>query len=112
MLAPLGLAPEAGLANFRDLGFRPLRYVVALGATVLVTGLLYYTGPNRPMKFSSVWPGAFLATTSVAAGDLRASRYTCAISPTTTYLRQHRRGDRVAGLDVSALRNRFVRLRI
>jgi membrane protein len=35
---------------------------VALGATVFVTGLMYYTGPNRPMKFRSVWPGAILAT--------------------------------------------------
>jgi membrane protein len=35
---------------------------VALAATVLVTGLIYYTGPNRPMKFASVWPGAILAT--------------------------------------------------
>ena len=36
--------------------------MVALGATVLITGLIYYTGPNRPMRFASVWPGAFLAT--------------------------------------------------
>lgn len=38
------------------------RYAIALGATVLVTGLLYYFGPNRPMKLKRVWYGAFLAT--------------------------------------------------
>ena len=42
---------------------RTFRYLIALGATVLVTALLYYFGPNRPSKrFSDVWPGAFLAT--------------------------------------------------
>ena len=42
---------------------RTFRYLIALGATVLVTALLYYFGPNRPAKrFSDVWPGAFLAT--------------------------------------------------
>ncbi len=39
-----------------------LRYSMALGATVLVTALLYFLGPNRPLKFKNVWPGAFLAT--------------------------------------------------
>src|SRR5580658_3344449 len=62
MLATLGLAPEEDLRASVVLAFGLLRYVVALGATVLVTGLMYYTGPNRPMKFSSVWPGAILAT--------------------------------------------------
>ena len=62
MLATLGLGPEADLRVSVVLAFGLLRYVVALGATVLVTGLLYYTGPNRPMKFRSVWPGAILAT--------------------------------------------------
>jgi membrane protein len=62
MLASLGLAPEQDLRTSVILAFGLLRYVVALGATVLVTGLMYYTGPNRPMKFSSVWPGAILAT--------------------------------------------------
>jgi membrane protein len=62
MLASLGLAPEQDLRTSVILTFGLLRYVVALGATVLVTGLMYYTGPNRPMKFSSVWPGAILAT--------------------------------------------------
>jgi membrane protein len=62
MLNPLGLAPEVDLRTSVIIAFGILRYVVALATTVLVTGLLYYTGPNRPMKFSSVWPGAFLAT--------------------------------------------------
>ena len=38
------------------------RYVIALGTTVLVTGLLYYFGPNRRMRLRTVWPGAFLVT--------------------------------------------------
>jgi len=41
---------------------RTLRYVIALGATVVVTSILYYFGPNRPMKWRDVWPGAVLAT--------------------------------------------------
>jgi membrane protein len=62
MLATLGLAPEEDLRVSVVLAFGLLRYVVALGATVLVTGLLYYVGPNQQMKFRSVWPGAILAT--------------------------------------------------
>jgi membrane protein len=62
MLATMGLAPEEDLRVSVVLAFGLLRYVVALGATVLVTGLVYYTGPNQPMKFRSVWPGAILAT--------------------------------------------------
>jgi membrane protein len=62
MLATLGLAPEEDLRVSVVLAFGLLRYVVALGATVLVTGLMYYVGPNQPMKFRSVWPGAILAT--------------------------------------------------
>ena len=41
---------------------RLLRYVVALGTIVLVAGLLFFSGPNRPMKLRAVWPGAMLAT--------------------------------------------------
>lgn len=62
MLATMGLAPEEDLRVSVVLAFGALRYVVALGATVLITGLMFYTGPNRPMKFRSVWPGAILAT--------------------------------------------------
>ena len=39
-----------------------IRYVVAFVCVVLVTGLVYYVGPNRPMKLKRVWPGAILAT--------------------------------------------------
>jgi membrane protein len=62
MLATLGLAPTEDLRVSVVLAFGLLRYVVALGATVLVTGLMYYTGPNQSMKFRNVWPGAILAT--------------------------------------------------
>ncbi len=62
MLATLGLAPEEDLRTSVILAFGLLRYVVALTAIVLVTGLMYHTGPNRPMKFRSVLPGAILAT--------------------------------------------------
>ena len=42
---------------------RTFRYFIALGTTVVVTGLLYHFGPNRPTKrMRDVWPGAFLAT--------------------------------------------------
>lgn len=38
------------------------RYAVAFGATVLVTGFLYYFGPYRKQRWSMVWPGAVVAT--------------------------------------------------
>jgi membrane protein len=42
---------------------RTFRYFMALSATVVVTAMLYYFGPNRPAKrIRDVWPGAFLAT--------------------------------------------------
>jgi len=54
--------------------WRIARYVLAFCTTTLVTGLLYYFGPNhrpeplqvhgrRRARFFRVWPGAFLATT-------------------------------------------------
>ena len=57
-----------------ELAWKLGRYALAFGATTLVTGLLYYFGPNhRPeprrfqtaskSRFLRVWPGAFLATT-------------------------------------------------
>lgn len=39
-----------------------IRYVIAIGAIVSSAALLYFIGPNRRMDFSSVWPGAMLAT--------------------------------------------------
>jgi len=62
MLASLGLAPEEDLRTSVILAFGLLRYIAALGAIVLVTALMYYTGPNRPMKLRGVFPGAILAT--------------------------------------------------
>ena len=38
------------------------RYAIALGTIVLVTGLLYYFGPNTSLKLRKVWPGALVAT--------------------------------------------------
>ncbi len=38
------------------------RYVVAFGATVLVTGVLYYFGPYRRQRWKAVLPGAVVAT--------------------------------------------------
>jgi len=38
------------------------RYLVASGATVALTCILYYYGPYRPQKWNSVWRGAIFAT--------------------------------------------------
>lgn len=57
-----------------EMAWKVGRYVLAFCTTTLVTGLLYYFGPNhRPeprrlshtarSRFLRVWPGAFLATT-------------------------------------------------
>ncbi len=62
MLGWLGLGPGDEIRVSLILLFGFLRYVVALGTTVLVTGLLYYVGPNRRIALPSVWPGALLAT--------------------------------------------------
>lgn len=59
----LGVAPEgAEIKVWVSLLFIALRYLIALATVVLVTGLLYYFGPNTPMKLRNVWPGALLAT--------------------------------------------------
>jgi membrane protein len=39
-----------------------LRWALAIGAVVLVTGLMYYWGPSRRQAWRTVWPGAWLAT--------------------------------------------------
>lgn len=62
MIGLLGLAPEADLRTGVVVLFGLLRYSVALAAIVFVTALLYWVGPNRPLKLRAVWPGAFLAT--------------------------------------------------
>jgi membrane protein len=61
-LGVLGLLPQEDLHTWVVFLFGGLRYVVALTATVFVTAVLYWLGPNRPIRFSAVWPGAFLAT--------------------------------------------------
>ena len=38
------------------------RYLIAFGATVALTSILYYYGPYRRQKWSGVWRGAVLAT--------------------------------------------------
>ena len=62
----LGLVGVAGdgpeLRGWLALTGKAVRYLIATGTIVFVTGLLYYVGPNRPMNFGSVWPGAVLAT--------------------------------------------------
>jgi membrane protein len=41
---------------------RITRYVIAFGASVAATALLYYFGPYRRQRWRFVWPGAFVAT--------------------------------------------------
>jgi membrane protein len=62
MLASLGLQPAEELKSWMILLGSLLTYLIALGATIFVTGLLFGIGTNRPIKLRSVWPGAFLAT--------------------------------------------------
>lgn len=59
----LGLVPGAEVKTWMSLLSSLLRYGLALGATVLVTALMYCVAPNRPLKLRTVWPGSFLATT-------------------------------------------------
>jgi membrane protein len=49
-------------AGWWELLSRIMRYFVAFGATVSLTGILYYFGPYRRQRWSAVWPGAILAT--------------------------------------------------
>jgi membrane protein len=41
---------------------RSIRIGASLLTIITVTALAYYLGPNRPMKFLRVWPGAMVAT--------------------------------------------------
>ncbi len=59
----LRLVPQgADLSGWVVLAGQALRYGVAFGAVVLVTGLVYYFGPNRKQTLRMVFPGAALAT--------------------------------------------------
>jgi membrane protein len=53
------LPPLTGAAEMVS---RTLRYLLAFSATVLVTSLLYYFGPNRKQRWHYCWPGAVLAS--------------------------------------------------
>jgi membrane protein len=64
MLGWLGLVAGEDIKTWMSLLSSLLRYAVALGATVLVTALMYCVAPNRPLKLRAVWPGALLATSS------------------------------------------------
>ena len=50
------------LAVWWELFWRIMRYVVAFGGMVSLTGILYYYGPFRKQRWQAVWPGAILAT--------------------------------------------------
>jgi len=39
-----------------------LTTTISFGTIVLVVALLYFIGPNRPMKWRDVWPGAWIAS--------------------------------------------------
>jgi membrane protein len=59
----LGLAQQGSDARaWVVLVGQVLRYGIAYGSFVIVTGLIYYLGPNRKQKFHCVFPGAILAT--------------------------------------------------
>lgn len=73
LLRILGLAsPDQDVKDSLLIAGRLVRYGLAFFTTVLVTGLLYYFGPNhrvdthakgkKKSRFWQVWPGAFVAT--------------------------------------------------
>jgi len=62
-LAALGLAPAGvSLASGVALAGKAARLLTALATTILVSGAMYYFGPNRTQQWRAVWPGAILAT--------------------------------------------------
>lgn len=54
------LLPSTG---FVQVVARTLAFAVSFGAVMLVVALLYFIGPNRPMRWRDVWPGAWIAAT-------------------------------------------------
>ena len=59
----LGLVPKGEeLRGWVSVVGSIVRYLIALGSIVLGTAILYYVGPNRPQRWSHVWPGALIAT--------------------------------------------------
>jgi len=71
ILRGLGFTPEAAeLKGWVVLLSLAIRYILAFGSIVLSAALLYRIGPNRPIRFRSVWPGAFVATVLWGAATL------------------------------------------
>jgi membrane protein len=62
LIARLGLQRNAEARGWILLAGQVLRFVLAIGAIVLATALMYYIGPNRKQRFRQVLPGAMLAT--------------------------------------------------
>lgn len=59
----LGLVPAGGdLRGWVKVIGAAARYLIALSAIVLGACILYRLGPNRPQRWSRVWPGAVVAT--------------------------------------------------
>ncbi|HZU24466.1 MAG TPA: YihY/virulence factor BrkB family protein [Bryobacteraceae bacterium] len=58
----LGVPAGAQAPGWLILSTEAINYLIAFAAILLVTCLLYFFGPNRPMKMRDVWPGAVLAT--------------------------------------------------
>jgi membrane protein len=56
------LLPGRNLTGWAAMLSVSVRYLIVMACVVLVTGLVYYVGPNRPMKLKRVWPGALVAT--------------------------------------------------
>ena len=52
-----------------------VRYIIAFGATALITVLLYKLGPNRPQRWWNLWPGALIAAAFWFAATLIFSWY-------------------------------------
>ena len=50
------------LSPYWQMFWRITRYVMAFGATVTVTAILYFFGTYRKQRWRGVWPGAILAT--------------------------------------------------
>jgi membrane protein len=57
-------SPAQPLTGWVLLAGRAARYIIALGAVVLTTCVLYKVGPNRKQRFRKVFPGAVVATVS------------------------------------------------
>ena len=51
------------------------RYLIALGATVATTMLLYKFGPARPQRLGAIWPGSLIAALLWFAATLAFSWY-------------------------------------